>query len=116
MHSHVKGTYYCFKILIRSNWKVHVSIISSPILIYELNFGIYSLFFHRIDGISENGGKIPSNTKEKKMIPKEFVCNETIDGAKTVISIFSCPFLFLPFYTVNFLSSVIVRRILKVRL
>ncbi|KAJ4796190.1 2-oxoglutarate (2OG) and Fe(II)-dependent oxygenase superfamily protein [Rhynchospora pubera] len=37
---------------------------------------------HR-DGNSENGGKIPSYTKEKA-IPKEFVCNESIDGNQMV--------------------------------
>ncbi|KAJ3702990.1 hypothetical protein LUZ61_006695 [Rhynchospora tenuis] len=38
---------------------------------------------HR-DGNSENGGRISSNTKEKKTIPKEFVCNESIDGNQMV--------------------------------
>lgn len=33
-----------FEILIRSNRKVHVSIISLPILIYDLNFGICFFF------------------------------------------------------------------------
>lgn len=115
VHTGTESGRNCFRPLIRSNWKVHVSIISSACLHLWAQF--WYIFFYYIDGSSENGGRIPSSTKEKKTMPKEFVCNETIDGTKVVISIsFSPPFSLFSSLLFSNHSFVIVWRVLMVGL